>query len=228
MSHCLIFAAPFLTLAFFIDCNTPAQTDKSIEQIALNLANNVDSNPIQLLKEYGYGRRGDHDFWERVSADTTLYSCSYKMNHDTAVLTVFRPLNFVKDFVSTFNFDTSAYFQFNFFQRQNSIIKIIRVDKNGQDHASDTLVFTKHLFPKQNPFIKFAELTSLKNKLAFIGTSYRSDIGEFIEFWLTPQYKLTYLRDTSNMNPKFKKYWLDDFAKGKKIKEHWSLQKVYQ
>jgi len=226
--HFPIYIATFLTLTFLIKCKISVGKHKNIEQTALTIANNIDSSSINLLKEYSYGRRGAHDFWQKLSVDTTLYSCSYKTNHDTVELSVFRPLNFVNDFVSTFNFDTSGYFQYNFFQRHDKIVRIIQVDNHGQDHIIDTLVLTKQLFPNQNPFIKFAELTTLKNKFGFIGTFYRNDFGNFIEFWITPQYKLTYLPDTLNMNPKFKKYWLDDFAKGKKIKEHWHLQKVYE
>jgi hypothetical protein len=224
--HSLIYIATFLGLTFLIKCTTPVWVDENAEQTALNLANSIDSNSVNLLKEYSYGRRGNHDFWQKLSADTTLYSCSYKVNHDTIELNVFRPLNFVNDFASTFAFDTSVYYQYIFFQQHDTIVKLLRVDNHGQNHLSDTLVLTKHLFPSRDPFIKFAELTALKDRLGFIGTSYRSDIGDFIEFWITSQYKLTYLPDTLNMNAKFKKYWLDEFAKGKKIKEHWSLQKV--
>jgi len=210
-----------------IQCDTPALTDKSIEQIALHIANNIDSNSLNLLKEYGYGRRGDHDFWEKLSADTTLYSCSYKVNHDTVVLTVFRPLNFATDFATTFNFDTSTFYQFTFFQLHDTVVKILRVDKHGEDHFNDTLVLTKELFPNQNPFTKFSELTAIKDELRFIGTFYRRDIGEFIDFWITPGYKLAYLPDSSKMNARSKKYWLEEFANGKIIKEHWSLIKAY-
>lgn len=224
----LIYIATFLSLTFSIKCNTSIQTERAAGQTALNLANNIDRNSLTLLKEYNYGRRGDHDFWQRISADTTLYTCSYKTNHDTVELTVFVPLNFVNDFASSFSFDTSRYHQYTFFQRNDTIVKIIQVDNLGQDHISGTSILTKDLFPNKDPFLKFAELTELKDKFGFIGTSYRSDIGDFIIFWITPQYKLTYLPDTSNMSPKSKKYWLDDFSKGKKIKEHWRLLKVYE
>ncbi len=227
MRHPLIYITSFLALTFFSKCRSSPRADNNAEKTAINLANNIDSNSIRLLKEYSYGQRGDYGSWQKLSADTTLYACSYKINQDTIELTVFRSLNFIKDFASPFNFDTSTYYQFIFFQRHDTIVKIMRVDNHGQNHLKDTLVSTKQLFPSQNPFVMFSELTALKNKLNFIGTNYRSDIGEFIDFWITPQYKLTYLPDTIMMNPKFKKYWLTDFAKGKKIKEHWSLQKVY-
>ena len=228
MRHFLIYISTFLSTTFFIKCKSPVPAGENAEQTALNLANIIDGNSIKLLKEYSYGRRGDLDFWQKLSADTTLYSCSYKVNQDTIELIVFRPLNFVNDFASTFSFDTSVYYKYIFFQRHDTIVKLLRVDNHGQDHLSDTSILTKQLFPNQDPFIKFAELTALKDRLGFIGTSYRSDVGELLEFWITPQYKLTYLPDTLSMNPKFKRNWLDEFAEGKKIKEHWSFLKVYE
>ncbi len=228
MRRFLIYIATFLSLTLSVKCNTSVQPEKVAEQAALNLAKNIDSNSLTLLKEYSYGRRGDHDFWQKLSADTTLYTCTYKANHDTIVLSIFRQLNFVNDFASSFIFDTSVYYQYTFFQRNDTIVRILQVDNLGQDHINDTSVLTKDLFPNKDPFVKFTELTALKDKFDFIGTSYRSDIGDFIVFWITPQYKLTYLPDTLNMNPKFKKNWLDEFSKGKKIKEHWSLIKVYE
>lgn len=151
MRYSLIYIAIFLSVTSLIKCNTPVRADENAEQTALNLANNIDSNSIKLFKEYSYGRRGDHDFWQKLSVDTTLYACSYKVNHDTVELIVHRPLNFVNDFESTFNFDTSVYYQYVFFQRHDTIVKLLRVDNHGQDHLSDTLVLTKQLFPNQDP-----------------------------------------------------------------------------
>ena len=226
MARSLIRIVSIFALTLFSKCDGSRRADNIAEQKAINLVNNIDSSTLGHFKEYGYGRRGDYDYWEKLSSDTTLYNCSYKIKDDTIKLTVSRPFNFTKDFSTTFNFDTSRYYQFAFFQRHDTIVKIVMVDNHGQDHVRDTLVSTKQLFPSNNPFIKFAELTSLKDKLNIIGTSYRNDIGEFLVFWLTPQYKLTYLPDSTKVNPGSKKYWLDEFAGGKKIKEHWSLIEV--
>ena len=160
----IFYIATFLSVTFNIKCNTSVQPEKVAEQVALNIVNNIDSNSLTLLKEYSYGRRGDNDFWQRLSADTTLYSCSYKRNHDTVELTVFVPLNFTNDFVSPFIFDTSVYYQYTFFQRNDTIIRILQVDNLGQDHINDTSLLTKDLFPNKDPFLKFAELTALKDK----------------------------------------------------------------
>ena len=201
MGKYLIRIGSILALTLFSKCDGSRRTDTTAEQKAINLVNNIDNSALSRFKEYGYGRRGDYDFWEKLSSDTTLYTCSYRIQDDTTKLTVFRPLNFTKDFSSTFKFDTSYYYQFAFFERNDIIVKIVRVDNHGQHHVSDTLVSTKQLFPRNNPFTKFAELTRLKDKLNIIGRSYRNDIGEFLVFWITPQYKLTYLPDSTKMNP---------------------------
>ena len=218
----------FLSLVFLIECNAPDSRSNNIEQIALNIINNLDSNSNRLLREYEYIRRGDNDFWLKLlSSDRFLYACTYKLKKDSIELSISGSQNFTLDFPSNLNFDTSLYHQFIFSQVHDTIVRITRVDKHGQDKISDTSILTKHLFPNHDPFAKFAELTSLKDKFHFIGTSYSSDNGNMMIFWLTPQYKLTYLPDTLQMKPKSKKFWLDEFNKGNQLKQHWSLIKVY-
>ena len=227
MRRILINIAPLLVLTFFIKCNITISEDERIKQSASNLVNNLDSNSINLFKEFSYGRRGDFDFWQRLSADSTLYTCTYNVNKDTIELSVFRPQNFVNDFSSTFKFDTSLYEEFIFYQVHDTIVRIKQIYNVERTKINDTSISTNQLFPDLNPFLKFGELTALKNKFGFIGTSYMHDIGDIMEFWLTPQYKLTYIPDTSKMNPKFKQNWINEFVKGTQIKQHWSLIKVY-
>jgi hypothetical protein len=228
MKQLLIYIASAFALTFFINCNNSNQGDNGAGKTALYLANNIDSNSINLIKEYSYIRKGADDFWEKISGDFIVYSCSYKTHRDKAELIIFQPLNFANDFTTTFIFDTALYYQFNFVQRHDTIINILRVDSRGQAHKTDTLISTKQLFPVRDPFTTFSELTSLENKFKFTKTSYNGDIGNFIEFMITPQYKLTYLPDTTKMNSKYKEYWLGEFFKGKIIKKGWSLLNLEQ
>ena len=214
-------------MTFSINCKSSDTTEKTIDSVATNLANNIDCNSLNFLRKYCYGSRGDNHFWQRVSGDTNLYVCSYKIHQDTANLTIWQPLNFAKDFPTSYYFDTSNYSNYTFSKYLNKIVKVSRVSKNGVTYYKDTLAFANQFFSGQEPFLTFSELTAVRDKYKFIATSYRSDIGDFIVFWLSPQYKLTYLPDTTKMNEKFKKYWMDDFKKGKQIKDHWSLLKVY-
>jgi hypothetical protein len=226
LQHTLLFIATLVCLTFFTKCNTTIEP--GYEKAAFNLANNIDSNSISLLKKFCFGKRGDLEFWQRVSSDSYLYSFSVTQFGDTSELTVFRPLNFEKDFTTNYQFDTSLYYQFKFSKLKDTVVRIVEVTNQGKENVQNTLLQVKQFFPDQDPFAILSTLTKIKDKYSFTGTSYRGDIGDFIEFWLSPQFKLTYLPDTLNMNPKSKRYWIDDFYKGKLIKEHWSLQKVYE
>ena len=225
--HFTIYIPTILILTFFTKCTSTTSTNKQIEQEAIDIANNIDSTSLNLLRKYCYGSRGDDNFWQRISADTNLYTCSYKTKNDTSELTIFQPFSFKNDFATSYIFDTTSFFRYKFSELGDEIVKITATSDYQLDYYKDTSALVKSFFTRQDPFETFADLTKIKARYKFIGTSYRSDIGDFIIFWLSPQYKLTYLPDTLKMNEKSKKYWLDDFAKGKEIKPHWSLQKVH-
>jgi hypothetical protein len=226
LRQALISITTFLALTFFTKCDTLISEDKKIEDAALYLANNIDSNSLNLLKKYSFGKRGNLEFWQRISVDSFLYTFSLEQSADTSQLLLFRPFDFIRDFACNYQFDTSLYYEFHFSKLNDTIVRLATTNKQGTQNIKDTSLRLKDIFPEQNPFATLTGLNNIKNKYSFGGTSYRSDIGDFIEFWLSPRFKLTYLPDTSNMNPKFKKYWLDDFSNGKKIKEHWILRKV--
>ncbi len=227
LRNSLIIISTFLSLTFFTKCTSSIPTDKDIEQKAIYLANNIDTNSLNLLREFSYSARGDDNFWLRVSADTSLYACNYKLEDDTAKLSIWRPNNFIQDFSTIFKFDTSIYSQYAFSKVQDKIRKIELDSNKGNTLIKDTSVMSEQFFPDKNPFTTFSELTSIKNKYGFIGSSYSSDIGDFFIFWLSPKFKLTYIPDTLKMDLKFKKYWLEEFKKGKQIKQNWSLINVY-
>jgi hypothetical protein len=225
LRNTLIIISAFLSLTFFTKCTSPIPTDKDIEQKAIFLANNIDNKSLDLLRNFTYGVRGDFDFWLRGSLDTSLYSCSYKVIKDTAKLTIVRPFNFNKDFSTSYTFDTSIYSQYSFFQVDNKIVKIELDSNNGNAFIKDTLTFTNQFFTDKNPFVVFLELTKLKNRYGFIGSSCKSNIGDIFVFWLSPKFKLEYLPDTTKID---NKYWLQEFKKGKQIKQNWSFINVYK
>lgn len=223
----MIIISTILSFTFLIKCKPSISTDNGIEQKSIYLANNIDANTLSLLRNFSYGASGDDNYWIRVSADTNLYVCNYKLKGDTAQLSIWRPDKFIHDYSTTFNFDTSIYSQFTFFKVQDKIVKIKLDSSNGNTLIKDTTVNTGQFFPDKNPFSTFSELTIIINKYGFIGSSYSSNIGDFYIFWISPKFKLLYMPDTLKMNVAFKKYWLDEFNKGKEIKQHWSLIDVF-
>jgi hypothetical protein len=226
MKYSLLFIATAFVLTFFTECNSSIASDHDVERTALNLAENIDSNSLKLLKSYCYGKRGNLESWQRVSSDSFLYTFSNRHSGDTTELTVFRPYNFARDFTTDFKFDTAKYYQFKFSNVRDTIVKISALINQTSLIINDTPIPIKQLFPNQDPFTTLTTLTNIKDRYSFVGSFYRGDIGDFIVFWLTQQHKLTYLPDTLKMNERFKRNWIDDFSKGKIIKPHWSLQKV--
>ena len=112
LRNTLIIISAFLSLTFFTSCTSSIPTDKDVEKKAIFIANNIDTNSLSLLREFFFGSRGNVNFWQRVSFDTSLYAFSQQLNSDTTKLTLLQPYNFIKDFKSSYEFDTSKYYKF--------------------------------------------------------------------------------------------------------------------
>jgi len=227
MKNLINFISIFLMLVLFTKCSDAEFRERQIENKAIKITEILDSNSIKIFHEWNYGERGNFGIWTKLSGDSSRYTCWYYQKKDTAFLGIYQPLNFIIDFPANYFFDTARFWQFNFVEYRGNIFRIQSVDQNGRDDFTDTLLPVKQIFFKQNPFDKLASLAALKDSLKVQGISYKESIGNFVEFWLSPQYKLTYLPDDLSMNPKSEKVWKDDFAKGKTIKRNWNLRKVY-
>ena len=215
-----------LVAIFSISCDNYNSQDSSIEEAATTLIEKIDSNSLRLLKEYKYAHRGTQDFWRKLPFDSASYACSYKAKNDTIELEISQPFNFIKDFESSYHFDTAQFYFFSFIRLNDSIIRITEIDHDGNHNIKDTSFSFTQLFPRKDPFLKFRKLTVLKDTLGFIGTSYNQDIGDFMIFYLKPYYKLTYMPDTMLLNPISKRSWIDEFQRGKLIKKSWSLTQL--
>ncbi len=225
MRNSLKFIVTIFLLTFLTECSDPEFSDKNIQIQAEKITNLLDSNSIEIFKKWNYGVRGDYEIWTKLLSDSSKYTCFYQTKKDTSYLSIYQPYNFTQDFPCSFSFDTSKFWQFNFDLYQDKIFRITFVDNHGQDHIKDTLIPVQIFFTNNNPFDTLKNLSKLKDNLSVYGIVYRKDIGEFVEFWLSSQYKLTYLPDNLNLGPKFQKFWLDDFSQGKTIKKHWNLHK---
>lgn len=215
-----------LLVQALVKCASSEDNLTDAEKKSLFLANNIDSGSLNRLRSFSYGAKGDDNFWLRVSGDSNLYVCNYRADGDTVNLSIWRPHRFVHDFPTSFSFDTAVYSQFTFSDVHDTIVKVKLDSSNGNSFITDTLIRTEVLFPVANPFNTFSELTAITKKYGLLGSSYSSEIGELFIFRVAPDFKLLYIPDTLQMNPKFKKYWLDKFKQGKKIKPDWSLVEV--
>jgi len=220
----------YILTAFFwttiVGCSGPQFSDKNIEARAINITQMLDTNAINVFTEWSYGTRGQAEIWSKLSFDSSLYTCLYSKNLDTKELFIGQLENFKKDFPYDFLIDTSKYFRAIFSKINDTTIRIITIDNQGQDHILSESIPLKSVFRSNDPFKHFKSLSDFKDSLGIIGTFYRPDIGNFIQFYLSAQHILTYLPDNPKFNSKFKDVWIKEFETGKTIKKNWNLRKL--
>jgi hypothetical protein len=160
---------------------------------AKRITERLDTSTLQFPDPCNYAQRGQADFWSRLSADSTIYNCSFSLSADTPKLNVYQVDKFLTYFKSSLKVDR-AYYEVQF----TKIGETALVGRNN--YGKDTLL-SKNLslsstFPEQNPFDILARLTQLKDTLNVIGISHYNVLGRFVQFYLPGgQHILTYLTD---------------------------------
>ena len=221
MRHLVLIWAFILTL--FVSCTDNNYSDKDVEQRANRIIKLLDKSTIDTFKHWGYGTRGKAEIWAKL--DTPGYGCFY-FYKDTLELTVGLIENFKKDFPYSISIDTSKVHQISFKKISDEIINVSAWTNFGADTIIVEKIKLKDLFKEKEPFQTFAKLSKFKDSLQIIGTFYRPDIGNFIQFYLTRQHVLTYFPDTLEINPKFKDIWMGYFSTGKTLTKNWNLRKL--
>ncbi|MBN1969269.1 MAG: hypothetical protein JW870_07870 [Candidatus Delongbacteria bacterium] len=213
-------------LLLFDSCSVSNKiSDDEIEKRAIKIAELYDSTNIDIFKTWGYTPRGQAGIWFKNVGDSSIYRCIFIDRIDSANLMVMQYDNFIKDFNLKITYDT-AYWRVTMQKQENRLIKIIGVDNHGKDVLIMDNVPQDSIFTTENPFIKFKELTELKDSLKIFGIHYYENLGGFIQFHLSAQHLLTYVPNIDLLNPKFKQVWLNEFSKGKWISKHWNLRKL--
>ena len=169
--------------------------------------------------------RGQAGIWFKNSGDSSLYSCIYHDFGDSSELSIMRQEKFLKDFGINFPYDT-AYWRINIVKQSNGFIKIIGVNNHGQDVLLIENAQHDSIFKQLDPFLKFQQLTNLRDSLKFMGVHYYERLGGFIQFYLSPYHILTYIPSYDSLNPQFKQIWIKEFERGKTIQKHWNLRKL--
>jgi hypothetical protein len=217
-------------LITFSACSDSKLPDKNIELKAMNIAEKIDSTNIQTLYEWGIGHRGNADIFTKYSDSSSQYidkySCFYYEDTDSTEITIREFANFSKDFPNDILIDTSKYYLVEISKYNNASLRIVGVEKNGHDEILTQNIPLNKIFATIDPFDKLKKLSDLKKSLGILQSSYRPDIGNFIQLYLSQEYILTYLPDNNNLNPQFKSVWLKEFAKGRVIKKNWNLRKL--
>ncbi len=221
MIHIIIFTAFVLTILF--SCKDTKTSDKQIELKAIAITNKLDKNSIDTFKHWSYGTRGQAEIWGKL--DSPSYSCFF-FNKDTLEIFVGQIENFKRDFPFSRSIDTSIFQRANFKKLNDTEIKVMAKTNFGRDTVLIDKINLTDFFLINNPFKRIENLSNFKDGLGILGTFYRPDIGNFIQFYLSRRHILTYLPDDLYIDPKFKNVWLDYFSSGNIINKNWNLRKL--
>lgn len=227
MRHYNHFIFGFLIIGGFFSCNYRLVTEQNVDFKASTFIKQADNSTIQTFKTWGLGRRGEAEIWSKQNEDSSIYRILYLDTNDTTTISISELTAFRKDFEILIDLDTIRFWRF-LFQGINDEVRIVAIDTLGRDSIFAETYDLISVFPNKNPFQHFKELTELKDSLGIIGSSYIPRIGEFIQFYLSPEYVLTYLPDTSQFDNKYKAIWMKEFSKGKTIDKIWNLRKLDQ
>lgn len=220
----LLFLA-VLVLTNFWKCADSKFSDPTIEKKALEISEQLDEKTINIFNDWGFSKRGKIEIWAKNEKDSISYGFLY-FKGDTIKFTLFGIDAFRKDYPFNAPADLSQYYTVDFSKTKNAKVSIAGTNKNA---VRDTIVKDipeNELFTSKNPFEKLKELSDFANDLGILNTFHKPDLGNFIEFYLTSEYVLTYLPEYLFIDPKHKDKILKDLETGKQIRKNWNLRQL--
>lgn len=212
-----------ITLCF--GCSDNRTTNRTIQQKAIEITNRLDSSSVQVFYEWNYIPRGKAEIWYKAIQNTAWYNLIYTSFPDTLKIYVNGDIpTFLKTYPLNFVLESGNYSQISFLKSKDNNIRITATHNNTQ-HNIRSRIQEKDVFKQLNPIEQITNLSKLKDSLSLIGITSNKDLGNFIQFYLSPEDILTYLPEDLNLDPKFEGIWLSTFTKGKTIKKNWNLGK---
>jgi len=212
--------------ALIYSCNNTKRGDKELQEQAFSIIQRLDTSTLQFLDGWNYTQRGQADFWNKISGDSSIFNCFFYPSVDTPKLSIYQIDKFLHYFKSNLKVDT-AYYQIQFTKIGDTTLNLVGTDNHGQDILLSKKLSLNKIFPEQNPFDILAQLTQLKDTLNVIGISHYNVSGGFVQFYLPGgQYILTHIHDRLLNSKNLIKFWKIEFSKGKQIKPDWNFRKL--
>ncbi|WP_040481381.1 hypothetical protein [Mariniradius saccharolyticus] len=200
-------------------CHSEREIDTvNIDERAKEFIGEIDSLILKDLQHLYFIYRGPNGFLQNDSVQELRYNVRFSQFEDRLELFINRPERFIKDFSIKLEPDTSI---FN--------LKLVKTDNKVQIFKNwDVLVKSVHpdSLSKKDPFEYFSSLNELKDKYDLVKISHASHLGEFVEFYFTTEDVLTFMRDTSRIDSRFKSIWIKKWDEGKWITQNWNLRKL--
>jgi len=190
----------------------------SIDEKAKELINEIDSVDLRTLQHLHFVHRGQNGYWQNDSIKRSRYSLHFSQGDNTLELVIHGPKRFINDFSINLEYDTSI-----------KNLRLVKADNEVQIYKNwDELVKVVRLdsLSKKDPFEFVSDLNDLKNKYELVNITHPGHLGQFVEFYFTTTDVLTYVPDSSNINPQFKSIWTKEWDKGQWIDKNWNLRKL--
>jgi len=208
-----------LTIGLFIfSCVERKTKTVNIDEKAKELINEIGSSDLRTLQHLHFVYRGPNGFWQNDSIEQSRYTLQFSHEHNTLKLIIHGPERFINDFSINLDYDTSIV-NLNLVKADNEVQIYKNWDKLIKVVHSDSLA-------KKDPFEFISNLNDLKNKYEIVNITHHSHLGQFVEFYFTTADVLTYVPDSSSVNPQFKTIWIRKWDKGRWINKNWNLRKL--
>jgi hypothetical protein len=199
-------------------CEEKRIETSNIREKASAFINEIDSAQKKSLHHWYYIYRGANGFWQNDSIEDNIYTIRFAQKGETKTLNTYHPERFITDFFINVHYDTSMHNltliktnnRVQFYKNGDKLIKVVYSDS----------------MKKRDPFAFFSALDKLKNKYELIEITHHRNMGQFIEFYFSTSDVLTYIPDSSRINPEFKHIKIRDWNKGEWINQSWNLRKL--
>lgn len=202
----------------FYSCENRETGTVNIDKRVRDFINEIDSTKLKTLHHLYFVYRGPNGFWQNDSVESSRYNLQFSRDDNRLQLTIHGPERFINDFSVDLKYDASI---FN--------LKLVKAEDKVQIYKNwDKLIKVVHSDSlwKKDPFQFISDLSDLKDKYRLIRISHYKNLGQFIEFYFTTSDVLTYLPDSSHINPQFQSIWNKKWSKGQWINRNWNLRKI--
>lgn len=220
-------SARFVLLLLVIisfSCN-PDQNKKVAKEKAQKIIAALSSTRLRDLSHWNYVERGELKFWYYDSSGIQSCITTIENRNDSSILKVVRAKTFLKIFPPTFTTHLDS-----------DTLVIVKHGENWSlvtKYTNDSSYNLKvpnpdSAFEDRNPLYLFKDMNWFNRSFNIKAIVSNNSIGNFIQFYLSEGYVLTYFPDSLFINPKVKAYWEKDFEKGENLNKNWSLRKWQQ
>lgn len=207
-------------------CNNSKLTQDEIEERTNKITEIINKDNISELKDWQFEYRGDGEIWSKLGETNRDFQAYYFKTEDSINMFILKRFLYSSDFPIQIFIDTSK-FQHNFLftKYKDGNVNITATEIDGNEIIINDNLTMEEIFGERNPFEKLETLSALKGRLnVYKIRSIKG--GNFVEFIITSQDVLTYIPDKLEIEPMYEQFWLENFSKGKSIKNNWNLRKL--